>query len=143
MKRIIVCGCRDWGVVPKDPNAIAQAVSANRERGALVHAISIAVEGFSSTDDVTIVNGACSGADTLAGSYADDNGLGNEKHPADWHGNGRAAGPIRNQEMVDLGANLCIAAWDGVSAGTGDMIKRCVKAGIPVQIVPRKEAMSG
>lgn len=137
MKRIIVCGCRDWGVVPKNADDVNRHVVANAERSAFAHVLGLAIEDFSATNDVKIVHGACSGADALASEYADSNGLGNEPHLADW-ARGKIAGPIRNQQIVDLGASLAIAYWDGESRGTADMIKRCVKAGIPVQIVPRK-----
>jgi len=59
-----------------------------------------------------------------------------EPHPADWERHGRAAGPIRNQEMADAGADLCIAFPYGIGKGTYDMIERARKAGIPVEINP-------
>lgn len=83
--------------------------------------------------DVTIVHGACpTGADVIADDWAIANGLDPERHPADWDKHGRAAGPIRNQEMVDLGADLCYAFLKGDSRGTKDCARRAEKAGIPV-----------
>jgi len=48
-------------------------------------------------------------------------------YPADWETYGRAAGPIRNQKMLDSEQiNLCVAFPGG--AGTADMVARCKKA---------------
>jgi hypothetical protein len=56
--------------------------------------------------------------------------------PAKWDEYGKAAGPIRNQEMVDSKPDLVLAFWDGRSPGTLDAIKRAVLAGIEVNIYP-------
>jgi hypothetical protein len=60
--------------------------------------------------DVTIVHGACpTGADMWADDFAVTNFCNVERHPADWKKNGKIAGPIRNIEMVELGADVCLA----------------------------------
>lgn len=76
--------------------------------------------------DVEIVCGGCpSGADALASRFAREQGLALKVMPADWHKWGRAAGPIRNDEMAMYGhALLCY--WDGRSAGSKNMI-RCAR----------------
>lgn len=55
-----------------------------------------------------------------------------EAHPAQWKTMGSAAGPLRNQEMVDAGADICLAFPLGESPGTRDCMRRARKAGIPV-----------
>lgn len=99
--------------------------------------------------DTVVVHGSASGADTLADQVALELGLEVERHPAKWkmhdwngisgvkcHHRSRpddrcpAAGPRRNQEMADLGADLCIAFPGG--SGTADMKKRAKAAGIEV-----------
>ena len=45
-----------------------------------------------------------------------------------------AAGPRRNQHMVDLGADLCLAYPYGVSRGTRGCAAMAIKAGIPTLI---------
>ena len=51
---------------------------------------------------------------------------------ADWKTFGKAAGPKRNQAMVDSGADLCIAFPSKGSTGTIDCVERAKAAGIPV-----------
>jgi predicted polyphosphate/ATP-dependent NAD kinase len=53
--------------------------------------------------------------------------------PADWERCGKAAGPLRNQEMLDAGPDLVVAFPGG--KGTADMVRRARKAGVPVQII--------
>lgn len=85
------------------------------------------------TSDVVIVHGDCpTGVDAIVDDWAIVNWIDVERHPADWDKHGRAAGPIRNQEMVDLGADLCYAFLKGDSRGTKDCARRAEKAGIPV-----------
>lgn len=85
-------------------------------------------------EEPSIVHGAALGADSLAGREAAALGLSIEPRPAEWDRHGKAAGPIRNQEMVDAGADLLIAFGGGV--GTADCIRRARKAGIPVRQEP-------
>jgi hypothetical protein len=53
-----------------------------------------------------------------------------EPHPAKWHELRKQAGPIRNSEMVDLGADLAITYWDGRSTGTLDLGRKADRAKI-------------
>lgn len=49
----------------------------------------------------TIIHGAARGADTLAGRWAAARGVRCDVYPADWQRDGRRAGYIRNQRMLD------------------------------------------
>ena len=109
--RVIVCGGRDY----TDQDAIRSVLSRWKERRA----------------DVVIVHGDARGTDRLADHVARMMGFVVERYPADWSGFGRAAGPIRNQIMVDSGADLVVAFPGG--AGTRDLVRRAVKRGIPVE----------
>lgn len=98
-------------------------------------------DGLIATHAVIIQGGCPTGADLLARKVADEFGIRVETFPADWQQHGRAAGPIRNQQMADAGADLCLAFPSrGRSAGTWDMIRRAVAAGIETRIYP--EAVS-
>lgn len=55
-----------------------------------------------------------------------------EPHPADWARLGKAAGPERNQRMVNAGADLCLAFLLPNSIGTRHTIRLAETAGIPV-----------
>lgn len=53
---------------------------------------------------------------------------------ANWDDFGKAAGPIRNREMAQAGADLCLAFPLGESRGTWNCVNECKKAGIPVKV---------
>lgn len=84
--------------------------------------------------DIIIISGGATGADTAALDWAVCNYTQLIEYPADWKKHGRAAGFIRNQQMINEGKpDICIAFPGG--NGTADMINRCNKAGIPVKEV--------
>lgn len=80
-------------------------------------------------EDVTIIEGGAKGVDTLARLYAIERKIPYEEHPADWNKNGRAAGYIRNVEMVKE-ADVALILWDGKSKGTAHAMKICEKKGV-------------
>ena len=80
---------------------------------------------------ITVVHGGAPGLDSVAGVLARHMGMKVEVHYADWQKHGKAAGPIRNQAMVGLGADLIIAYPLPGGRGTQDCIERGVRAGIP------------
>lgn len=57
-----------------------------------------------------------------------------ESHPADWGRHGTAAGPIRNAQMVRLGASVCVSARvrNVPSHGTDDCAAKARRAGVEV-----------
>ncbi len=115
--KVLICGGRDW----KDSLAIFAKI---REQN----------------DGTHFIHGGCpTGADFLANKLAEGMGYPITVYHANWALNGRAAGPIRNQQMLDWGKpDKVIAFWDGVSNGTWDMIRRAKAAGVPVEIVWQK-----
>jgi ABC-type sugar transport system substrate-binding protein len=84
-------------------------------------------------DDVTIVHGGARGADALAHQIGTEKGWRVVVSPADWDALGRSAGPMRNQQMIDAGADIVVAAPGG--GGTADCVRRAKRAGIPVMEV--------
>lgn len=83
---------------------------------------------------ITVVHGGATGLDSLVSVLAHHKGMLNEVHYADWNAHGKSAGPIRNQKMVDLGADLLLAYPSKDGRGTQDCIARAVKAGIPTLV---------
>ena len=86
---------------------------------------------------LVIIHGCAKGADSIAGEIGEKQGLEVIKFPASWHKHGRAAGPIRNQLMLDEGKpDLVIAFHDNIieSKGTKDMVNRAQKAGIETRV---------
>lgn len=81
-----------------------------------------------------IVSGGARGTDALAKRYAKDAGKKIKTFKADWEQYGKAAGPIRNQQMAEYGDCL-IAFWNGKSRGTKNMIIAASKKDLPVYIV--------
>jgi hypothetical protein len=67
-----------------------------------------------------VVSGLARGPDKLGEMWARENGIGIAKFPAKWDLHGKAAGPIRNQEMGDF-AEGGIIMWDGSSSGAKHM----------------------
>lgn len=110
--RVIVCGSRRW----TDRQQIASRL-------------------FDLPPDSTIVHGAAGGADRIAAQEAEKLGLLVEPWPAMWEAHGKRAGLIRNEQMAVMGADLCIAFWDGRSTGTAHMLTQARAHGIPVEVV--------
>lgn len=87
-------------------------------------------------EDIEIVSGHCEGADMLGEKYAQEFGASITIFPAQWEKYGRAAGPIRNKQMVDYIKEdenpLVIAFTSPRTKGTRNTIKEAKKLNIPV-----------
>lgn len=85
-----------------------------------------------------IVSGHASGADTFGEEYAKAHGLRLSVFPAEWKKYGRAAGPIRNKQMLDYASEGCpviVAFWNGQSRGTKNMVTQAKNAGAKCHVV--------
>lgn len=82
-------------------------------------------------ENVTIIAGKARGADTMAAEWAVVNWTGLEEYPADWNKYGKAAGYIRNKQMLDEGKPDVVIAFPG-GAGTKMMCKIAREAGVEV-----------
>lgn len=81
-----------------------------------------------------LVHGGATGADSLADEWAKERGVPRLPFPVtkdDWDTYGKAAGPVRNQQMLDTACPHACVAFPGGS-GTEDMVQRCEAAGVPV-----------
>ena len=83
-----------------------------------------------------VIHGDASGADRLAGQWANYYSVECHAFPADWKKLGVAAGPIRNKKMLEEGKpELVVAFLRPDSKGTRNMVDQATKAGVPVKIV--------
>lgn len=115
--RILVTGSRDF----RDTDLAKRA---------LVWAANVA--GVDNPADVTVVHGDARGADSVMAKVAASFGCVIEGHPARWDELGKRAGIVRNCEMVDLGADVCLSFPLPGSRGTWHCMREAEKAGIPV-----------
>lgn len=109
--RILVCGGRNYW----KPSHVNLALATLHERRTIT----------------LLIHGAAPGADKLAGDWAAAVGVEQRAFPADWKQHGKAAGPIRNQCMLDEGRPDAVVAFPGGS-GTADMVTRAEAAGLKV-----------
>lgn len=122
--RIIVTGSRNWS------GQVRRAMMRREIRIAIDEAIA---KGWR-RDAIVIVTGDAKGADRMALALSHELRVEQEMHRADWEMRGRAAGPVRNEEMARAGAMLCLAFPLAGSPGTRDMVRRAEKHGIPVRM---------
>lgn len=119
--RILVCGSRSWS----DPGPIHEVLM---DHAVLAQELNV---------KLILIHGAAPGADSLAEKIANEiGGFEIIAEPADWKTYGKAAGPIRNQKMLDEHKPDCVHAFkiSSKSNGTDDMIRRAKKAGIETYI---------
>lgn len=122
---ILVCGGRDYADDEMIDLVLRQFYWA--DGGTIVQG------GAKTVDPQT---GETLGADYLAWCWALDHGVKTKTYLAKWRELGRAAGPIRNQQMLDEGKPDLVVAFPG-GRGTADMVRRARAAGVPVlQVLP-------
>lgn len=113
--RLLICGGRDWcnpDVLPEGYKHIAETM--RDESFEFLDALHADL-GFT-----VVIEGEARGADTIGREWAESRGIPVEKYPADWKRFGRAAGPIRNKQMLTEGKPDCVVAFPGGS-GTNNM----------------------
>lgn len=84
-------------------------------------------------EDLTMIEGAAKGIDTIAKEYAQENDWKIEEYPADWS-IGKQAGILRNELMVKA-ADEVLILWDGESKGTKHDIDLCEKYNKPYVVL--------
>lgn len=117
--RVAVVGSRSYPSMP-------------RVRAALRELADVRIEF--PTYEWIILSGGAPGVDKVAIEEARRLGFKTEVIAADWKTYGKAAGPLRNTEIVKR-ADRVIAFWDERSRGTRDVIKKALAAGKDVRYV--------
>jgi hypothetical protein len=107
--RILIAGSRVWEDFPL-LESVLRAAHRDADHGAI------------------LVHGAAVGVDIEAVHIWQWLGNPTEAHPYERYGSPRA----RNQHMVDLGADICLAFATSWASGTGMCARMARKAGIPV-----------
>jgi len=92
------------------------------------------VKELNKYDIDTIISGGAYGADKLAETYAKEKGIKLQIIYPDWKRYGRAAGPIRNKEIISL-CDIVVAFWDEKSPGTYSSINLGRNANKEVHVV--------
>lgn len=112
--RLLVCGGRDYA----DRERVFDALDRVRMKHATMR----------------IAQGGADGADALARAWAEERRVPCGTWAASWDEYGRAAGPLRNQQLLNEFKPEGVIAFPG-GAGTEDMVRRARAAGVPVWII--------
>lgn len=124
-ERWLVCGGRNYTDGPTVLRVLTELMEARGRPEALIH-------------------GDATGADTLAKTWALLAKV--EPRPysvtkTDWNKFGRAAGSLRNQQMLDEGKPTLVVAFPG-GPGTADMSRRALRANVElIEIGPKGERL--
>jgi hypothetical protein len=84
-----------------------------------------------------VIHGAANGADMLAGVWASARNIACSTYPADWGRHGRAAGAIRNSQMLAASRPDLVVAFPG-GRGTADMVAKARVARVRIIVVPQE-----
>lgn len=115
--RVLVCGGRDY------------------DDATMVCGI---LDGINRSTPISIlIQGGASGADMIAREWCGTREVPYDNYGADWNAHGRAAGPLRNQRMIDEGKPDLVVAFPG-GRGTADMVRRARMAGLDIVQVQKK-----
>jgi len=123
MKRILVCGDRNW----RDKKRIEELL------------LKLCKElQITSPNEIMIIHGGARGADSLAGEVAQELGFRLRVYPAEWERYGKVAGPLRNTEMLEDGKPDLVLAFHpdlSKSKGTAHMVKIAKRKGVEVRLI--------
>lgn len=84
-------------------------------------------------EDVHLFHGAATGADTLAAQFGQAAGWKVTGRPAKWREHGKAAGGLRNSELLAYAQPDLLVVFPG-GAGTGDMVAKAREAGVKIRM---------
>lgn len=124
--RFLICGGRDFGH--------------NDHQWWFIFSTLSELLTYDKYDHITIINGAQRGVDKASSEWAEMHGIPYVEFPADWKRLGRAAGPIRNKQMLDEGKPDWVIAFPG-GDGTNNMVQQAERRGVKIkriQYVPNE-----
>jgi len=113
--RVLICGSRSW----TDRKAIRDFL-------------------LTLPKSSVVIEGEASGVDTIAREEAEKLGIEVLKFPADWKRYGRAAGPIRNRQMLVEGKPDIVVAFHSdisKSKGTLNMLRQAKERKFPIRLM--------
>lgn len=86
--------------------------------------VALAIEASEWAEEITeVVSGGAHGVDSAGEQWAAWNDKRIKVFTPQWKTYGKAAGPMRNEDMARY-ANAAIIVWDGESRGSMDMLER-------------------
>ena len=112
-------------------------ICGGRDFNNFAHVKKVMDEIHSKTPVELVISGKARGADALGEQWAKEKNIPVDPYPANWNDHGKAAGPIRNQQMLNEGRPDLVVAFPGGN-GTRDMINRAKKANVRVLIEAAK-----
>jgi GDP-D-mannose dehydratase len=118
MYKVLICGSRDWDSFE---SILEQIMLLYQKYG----------------DDFVVIEGEAKGADSIARTCAEKFDIEVEKYPANWDKYGRAAGPVRNKQMLVEGQPDLVLAFSknlSTSKGTKNMVDQAREAGVEVRV---------
>lgn len=128
--RLLVCGGRNFGYVAKDENPLDPEV---QKRIKLQRACFYKVMDtfYKENPNLLVIQGGAKGADKLAKQWANIHEVASIEYMPDWSNYGKAAGILRNIDMLEDGEPDVTIAFPG-STGTKHMVSISRKANVKV-----------
>lgn len=87
---------------------------------------------------IKVISGGAKGIDSIGEAWADKLNIEKQIFLPDWDNNGKAAGFIRNEDIIK-NCDICLAIWDGESHGTKNDFDLCEKYQKPLLVFNMKE----
>jgi hypothetical protein len=135
--RVLVCGSRDYSAT----------------KPIEIYLTGLKVEYG---DDLVVIEGGAKGADSIAADWCKRNGFVKGENwlqfpitEEDWGKRGKAAGVIRNKQMLDEGKPDLVLAfkddfdWFLGSGGTENMVLQATKANVPAYVMRKNTYVKG
>jgi hypothetical protein len=125
--RLIIAGTRHLGFRRIGPD-LSEGIPTAADGLALFQRLDDLLDGL---EIDAVLTGCADGVDLTGELWADVERIPVEHHPADWKTHGKAAGPIRNQAMVEAATHLLVIRYPD-SRGSADVLRRAKRAGLVV-----------